>query len=264
MASKNAIRRLNCHHCGLLVPRKRPPAMVLSIAATSVTWSVRSWGVKPRKARTRGTCFAWALVLCCPLSELPCLIPPSQGLREAHRSLHGTGGVLIMADMNAMIIYHTVSGHTKRAAEDIADGLKREGVSSHLQVADEMTTWDVANVALVLVGSPCHAGSVAFRSGLSGTIRSLLRKIGSSALACKLGGAFSVHCAYGGHRTVRAIENRLASWGAQIPEPGVVVRAGVPLSVVTGPLASEEDRRRLREFGCSLARAAKAEPKCSG
>jgi flavorubredoxin len=169
-----------------------------------------------------------------------------------------------MSDMNALIVYHTVTGHTKRAAEDIADGLRREGVSARLQAAGEVAAWDVADVALVLVGSPCHAGSVALRSGLPGAIRSLLRKLGASALAGKLGGAFSVHCAYGGHRTVRAIEKRLASCGARVPEPGVVLRAGVPLSVVTGPLASEEDRRRLREFGCSLARAAKAEPKHSG
>jgi flavodoxin len=178
--------------------------------------------------------------------------------------LHGIGGVLIMADMNALIVYHTITGHTRRAAEDIANGLRGEDVSAHLQAADEMATWDVADVALVLVGSPCHAGSVALRSGLPGAIRSLLRKLGASALAGKLGGAFSVHCAYGGHRTVRGIEKHLANCGARIPEPGVVVRAGVPFSVVTGPLASEEDRRRLREFGCSLARAAKAEPKRSG
>jgi flavodoxin len=180
------------------------------------------------------------------------------------RSLHDIGGVLIMADMNALIMYHTVTGHTRRAAEDIADGLRREGVSCCLQAADEMAAWDVADVALVLVGSPCHAGSVALRSGLPGSIRSVLKKLEPSALAGKVGGAFSVHCAYGGHRTVRAIERRLTGCGARIPEPGVVVRAGVPLSVVTGPSASEEDRRRLREFGCSLARAAKAELKRSG
>jgi flavodoxin len=119
-----------------------------------------------------------------------------------------------MAGMNALIVYHTVTGHTKRAAEDIADGLRREGVSAHLQAADEIATWNVADVALVLVGSPCHAGSVALRAGIPGTIRSLLSKLGPSALAGKLGGAFSVHCAYGGHRTVRAIEKHLASRGA--------------------------------------------------
>jgi flavorubredoxin len=178
--------------------------------------------------------------------------------------LHCTGGVLIVADMNALIVYHTVTGHTRRAAEDIAEGLRSEGVSARLQAASEMTGWDVADVAIVMVGSPCHAGSVAIRSGLSGAIRSVLKKLGASALAGKVGGGFSVHCVYGGHRTVRAIEKRLASCGARVPQPGVVVRAGVPLSIVTGPLASEEDRRRLREFGCSLARAAKAEPERSG
>jgi flavorubredoxin len=163
-----------------------------------------------------------------------------------------------MANMNALIVYHTLTGHTRRAAEDIADGLKSEGVSPHLQTAGETDFRDLADVALVIVGSPCHAGSVALGSGLPGAMRSLLKKLESSALAGKLGGAFAVHCAYGGHRTVRAIEKRLTTCGARLPEPGIVIRAGVPLSLVTGPPASEEDRRRLREFGCSLARAVKA------
>ena len=159
--------------------------------------------------------------------------------------------------MNALIVYHTLTGHTRRAAQDIADGLKSEGVSPHLQSADETDFRDLADIAVVIVGSPCHAGSVALGSGLSGAIRSLLKKLGPSALTGKAGGAFAVHCGYGGHRTVRAIEKRLAGCGARLPEPGIVVRAGVPFSVVTGPLASEEDRQRLRQFGCSLARAAK-------
>lgn len=163
-----------------------------------------------------------------------------------------------MTDMNALIVYHTITGHTRRAAEDIAAGLSRHGVSARLRAADEVGAWDVADVALVVVGSPCHAGSIALRSGLPGAMRSLLSKLGPSALAGKVGGAFAVHCAYGGHRTVGAIEKRLADCGARIPERGVVVRAGVPLSVVTGPMASPEDRRRLEEFGCSLARAAQA------
>lgn len=157
--------------------------------------------------------------------------------------------------MNALIVYYTLSGHTRRAAQDIADGLKSEGVSARLQSAGETDFQGLADVALVIVGSPCHAGSVALGSGLPGAMRSVLKKLGPSALRGKVGGAFAVHCAYGGHRTVRAIEKRLADCGALLPEPGIVVRAGVPLSIVIGPPASEEDRRRLREFGCSLARA---------
>ncbi len=164
----------------------------------------------------------------------------------------------MVRDMNALVVYHTVTGHTRRAAEDIAEGLRAEGVEARLQSAGEMTAWDVADEQIVVVGSPCHAGSLGIRAGLSGPVRSALRRLGASSLAGKVGGAFSVNCAYGGHRTVRAIEKRLRAAGAQVVEPGVIVKAGVPFSVTTGPLASEEAKAQLREFGRALGRAAES------
>jgi len=159
--------------------------------------------------------------------------------------------------MSALVVFDTITGHTRRAAEDIAAALGAEGLTARVQAAGEMAGWDLADAAVVVVGSPCHAGSVALRSGLSGPIRSALKRLGASELAGKVGGAFSVHCAYGGHRVVRAISKRLAACGARVPLPGVVVRAGVPFSVVTGPMASEQDRQRLRDFARGLAVAAK-------
>ncbi len=159
--------------------------------------------------------------------------------------------------MTALIVYHTLSGHTRRAAEDIAEGMRGEGLAVRLLAAGDMTDWDLTDTAIVVVGSPCHAGSIALRSGLASAVRAVLKKLGARVLSEKIGGAFSVHCAYGGHRTVRAIEKRLAGAGAEIPAAGIVVRAGVPFSVATGPMASEEDRQRLRQFGRTLARAAK-------
>jgi len=158
--------------------------------------------------------------------------------------------------MKALIVYDTITGHTRRAAEDIAEGLTSEGVAARLRAAREMAEWDVADEAVIAVGGPCHAGSLAIRAGVSGPIRSLLKRLETSTLAGKVAGAFAANCAYGGHRTVLAIEKRLRSAGAQVSQPGVVVRAGVPFSLFTGPMASEEDRGRLREFGRALARDA--------
>jgi flavorubredoxin len=158
--------------------------------------------------------------------------------------------------MQGLIVYHTISGHTRRAAEDIAEGLRSEGVSACLRAAAEMSEWDLAGQAIVVVGSPCHAGSLSIRAGLSGPIRSALKKLPASALMGKVGGAFSVHSAYGGAKTVRAIEKCLRAAGADVPHPGVVVKAGVPFSLVTGPLASEESRVALRALGISMAKAA--------
>ncbi len=160
--------------------------------------------------------------------------------------------------MEALIIYHTITGHTRRAAEDVAEGLAGESVSAQLISAGEMAQWDVVGKAIVVVGSPCHAGSLAIRAGISGPVLSLLKKLESSTLAGVVGGAFAVHSAYGAKRTVQGIEKRLRRAGAEVPVPGVVVKAGVPLSVYTGPMAIEQSRDELRSLGLSLAKAAQA------
>jgi flavodoxin len=160
--------------------------------------------------------------------------------------------------MNALIIYHTITGHTRRAAEDVAEGLAGEGATARLLPAGEMLRWDVAGLAIVVVGSPCHAGSLAIRAGVSGAVLAALRKLDGSTLAGMVAGAFSVNSAYGGRRTVQAIEHRLRSAGALVPQAGVVVKAGVPLSLFTGPKASEQCREELRHLGRTLAQSAKA------
>ena len=158
--------------------------------------------------------------------------------------------------MKALIIYHTNTGHTRRAAEDIAEGLEDQGADVSIQAASELAGWDVADQDVVIVGSPCHAGSVAIRAGVSGPILSVLKKLEPATLKGKAAGAFSVNSAYGGQRTVHALDERLQAAGAQTPLQGVVVRAGVPFSLFRGPMASEESREQLREFGRLLARAA--------
>ena len=160
--------------------------------------------------------------------------------------------------MNALIIYHTITGHTRRAAEDVAEGLAGEGATARLLPAGEMLRWDVAGLAIVVVGSPCHAGSLAIRAGVSGAVLAARRKLAGSTLAGMVAGAFSVNSAYGGRRTVHAIEHRLRSAGALVSQPGVVVKAGVPFSLFTGPKASERHREELRHLGRTLAQSAKA------
>lgn len=186
------------------------------------------------------------------------MFPRTQYPRQRLVCLHGLAGAATVENMNALIVYHTITGHTRRAAEDIAEGMASEAVSAQLLIAGEMEQWDVADKAIVVVGSPCHAGSLAIRAGISGPIRSVLKKLQPSTLTGMVGGAYSVHSAYGGQRTVRGIEKSLRNAGAEVPMPGVVVKAGVPFSVVTGPMAAEQSRDELRSFGRSLAQTAKA------
>ncbi len=160
--------------------------------------------------------------------------------------------------MKAIIVYHTKTGHTKRAAEDVATGLQAAGVDAQFLHASDVRGDGLADADIVVVGSPCHAGSCRIRGGLSGPIRSALRRLEPTALAGKVAGAFAANCAYGGHVTVAAIEKALAAAGAKIPQKGIVVRAGVPFSVTVGPMTSEAAREELRQFGQALARAAQA------
>ena len=87
--------------------------------------------------------------------------------------------------MRALIVYYTKTGHTKRAAQDISEGLQSEGLDVSVQAADEVAAWDVADKSVIVVGSPCHAGSLAIRAGISGPIRSVLKTLGPSRSSCR-------------------------------------------------------------------------------
>lgn len=165
--------------------------------------------------------------------------------------------------MKAIIIYHTKTGHTLQAAKAVADGLRAHDVDVNIQAARTLTGWDVADQDIIVVGSPCHAGSVSIRAGVSGPILSLLKKLESGALKNKIAGAFSVNFAYGGRKTADAIEKRLQSAGARTPQQGPVIRAGVPLSLFKGPNASKKACDQLREFGYILACAANGDERAT-
>jgi NAD(P)H dehydrogenase (quinone) len=161
-----------------------------------------------------------------------------------------------MKNMKALIIYHTKTGHTQQAAEDVAEGLIAHNVDVNIQTANTLTEWDLTGQDILVVGSPCHAGSVSIRSGVSGPILSALKKLKVGSLKGKIAGAFSVNFAYGGQKTVDAIEKHLQTAGARTPQQGVVIQAGVPLSLFKGPMASRKSRNHLIEFGYALACAA--------
>ncbi len=155
----------------------------------------------------------------------------------------------------ALIVYHTKTGHTRQAAEDVASGLTEEGVESDLKLATAMVAVDLEAYDLIAVGSPCWAGSMkVFFSGVAGPIAKWLVGLAPRALEGKVVGAFSVNSSFGGKATVRSLERVLSDLGGRAPVPGPAVKAGAPLSLWRGPDASPEDRERLRQFGRNLAR----------
>jgi len=166
-------------------------------------------------------------------------------------------------NMKALIIYHTNTGHTRQAAKDVAEGLRAHGVDVNIKTANTLVEWDVTDQDIIVVGSPCHAGSVSIRAGVSGPILSILKRLEPATLTGKVAGAFSVNSAYGGQRTVDAIEKRLQGAGARTPQQGVVIRAGVPFSLFKGPMASKRSCNQLREFGYILACAAEGDDRAA-
>ena len=60
--------------------------------------------------------------------------------------------------MKALIIYYTITGHTRDAAEEIAAGMKENHVTAVIKSDQEVDPKEIQKYDLVLVGSPCHAG----------------------------------------------------------------------------------------------------------
>jgi flavodoxin len=61
--------------------------------------------------------------------------------------------------MNALIVYESMFGSTRRVAEAVADGLKTTGVDATITPAHTAPS-DLSDYQLVVVGAPTHAHSL--------------------------------------------------------------------------------------------------------
>lgn len=161
--------------------------------------------------------------------------------------------------MRVGILYWTKTGHTERAARVIADAVTAAGGEASLIDLRQERAPDLTSFDAVVVGSPCHAGSMKFAgSGIAGPVVRALSALASGSLAGKSGAAFSVNSGYGGAHTVASIERILRNAGARVAVSGPVVKAGAPLSLVVGPMASEGDNEALRRLGQQMVAPADA------
>ncbi|MCX5868055.1 MAG: flavodoxin domain-containing protein [Proteobacteria bacterium] len=157
--------------------------------------------------------------------------------------------------MKTLIIYYSKTGHTLDAARDIAEGMKENQVIPEIRNYIEMKYRDLGNYDLILVGSPCHAGSTApLRSGIARPLERFLKSIPRNFLQGKKAAAFSVNAGLGAGNTVRSLEKLLKRAGALVVySPGPAVKAGAPLSLWRGPDYNSRDREKLRSFGKQVA-----------
>lgn len=155
--------------------------------------------------------------------------------------------------MQVAIVYWTKTGHTERAAQDIAEVLVALGDEVSLTNLATGATPDLATCGLVVVGAPCHAGSIPFAgSGIARGVEKWLQELGKGSLQGKRAAAFSVQAGAGATRTMHNMLALLGHAGAVALPPAPAVSAGSPLSLWVGPMASEADRQALREWARSV------------
>jgi flavodoxin len=61
--------------------------------------------------------------------------------------------------MNALVVYHSRFGNTKRVAEEIADTLRSSG-SVRVMPADELPSADIDDIDLLVAGTPTHVANL--------------------------------------------------------------------------------------------------------
>ena len=61
----------------------------------------------------------------------------------------------------ALIVYHSLSGNTKKMAESIAEGLVKENVAVDIRNVKDITATDLLAFDAIIVGSPTYYGSMA-------------------------------------------------------------------------------------------------------
>jgi flavodoxin len=158
---------------------------------------------------------------------------------------------VVKAKMNALLLYHTKTGHTLEAANAIVQGIQSVGGSVTIVLAKDFTPQTINQYDVLIVGSPCWGGSIA--SGISTPISDAINKI-TNEVTGKICAGFSVNAGYGGESTVKSIGERLKAKGCADYVAGPVAKAGVAFSVWVGPAVKPEDLARYRTFGEDLVK----------
>lgn len=156
--------------------------------------------------------------------------------------------------MKALVIYHTKTGHTLKAAEDIARGISKSGIECVIKAASSLTgsgKSDLDEFDIVIFGTPTY-GNRLYRLPAR-PVEKFLDSLSPHGLEGKACGAFAVNAGMGGSKLVRNMEKRLLQLGGRVVTDGPVITAGVPLSLWKGPEASPEDIKKCEEYGQRVA-----------
>jgi flavodoxin len=158
--------------------------------------------------------------------------------------------------LKALIAYHTKTGHTLDAANDIAKGLREKGVEATIKKATDVRPDEVKGYDIFVAGTPTY-GNTRYKAPAK-SVAKLLDSLEPSGLKGKVAGSYTVFAGYGGHKIVEAVDDTLKRLGATVVGDSPAVKAGAPLSLWQGPSASEADVKKCFDYGVKLAQAAGA------
>ena len=150
--------------------------------------------------------------------------------------------------MKALLIFHTITGHTKQAVEDIAKGLEKKDINFEiLNVKDiEQDKIDFNQYQILIIGTPTHVGGPARK------ISKFVDKLTPNDLENKRIGLVSCYALFGGNSTVNKLEKKLRKKSSNIQVEKIAVMAGAPGSLWKGPDASEKDVQKCVSLGEKL------------
>ncbi len=156
--------------------------------------------------------------------------------------------------MKALIVFHSKTGHTSQAAEDIARGLESEGVEVDIRRGAQAKSFDLADYKILLIGTPTYGHRMYKKP--AAPVSEFLEGLKAGDLDGKTCGAFSVNAAFGADKLVAALEGWLLQLGGKVVAPGPAIKAGAPLSLYKGPDASPAAVKECEEYGRRVAAAA--------
>lgn len=156
--------------------------------------------------------------------------------------------------MKVLILYYTKTGHTLEAASATAEGIKSAGSEVDLVNDKDFNANELSKYDALIVGSPCHGGSVSKKAGIAGPIKKALNALEAGILKGKRCGGISVNAGAGGEVTITNIGAILMEKGCEDYRTGPVARAGSPISLWKGPSVTPEDQERFKAFGAEFVK----------
>jgi NAD(P)H dehydrogenase (quinone) len=154
-----------------------------------------------------------------------------------------------------LVIYYSQSGNTKKMAESVAEGVKKEGLEVTLKDVKDVATAELLKYEGIIIGSPTYYGTMSFQ------IKKLLDESVAfhGKLDGKIGAAFasSANIAGGNETTILDILNAMLIHG--------MIIQGDPQGDHYGPVAiGAPDSRATKECIRLGSKVAKLVKKFSG